>query len=119
MSRLEEQYSAMKMGEAVPPVEKKDLVLENAHSFLEEASGAMKQRAALRDKPNGERSMARTVATFNALTGKNLSEAEGWQFMVILKMVRGDQGNYNRDDYVDGAAYFGLLGECKSGDKKQ
>jgi hypothetical protein len=89
--------------------------LDNAHGFLEEASDAMKARATLRDQPSGERSMAKTVATFNALTGQNLSEAEGWEFMVLLKMVRGRQGNYNRDDFVDGAAYFGLLGECKSG----
>jgi len=34
--------------------------------------------------------------------------------MILLKMVRGRQGNYNRDDYVDLAAYGGLLGECVS-----
>lgn len=85
-----------------------------AHTFLEEASTVMKQRAALRDKPEGERSMAAIVNTFNALTGNHLTEAEGWEFMILLKMVRGRQGNYNRDDYVDMAAYSGLLGECVS-----
>lgn len=91
---------------------------EKAHTFLEEASTVMKQRAALRDKPEGERSMESIVKTFNALAGKDLTEAEGWEFMILLKMVRGRQGKYNRDDYVDGSAYFGLLGECKSGDKQ-
>lgn len=92
--------------------------MENAHGFLEEGMTAMKQRAVLRDQPTGERSMAKTVKTFNAMTDKNLTEAEGWEFMVLLKMVRGRQGGYNRDDFVDGAAYVGLLGECKSGEKK-
>jgi hypothetical protein len=74
----------------------------------------MKQRAQLRDKPEGERSMATIVEAFNALTGKTLTEAEGWEFMLLLKMVRGRQGSFHADDYVDGAAYFGLLGECES-----
>jgi hypothetical protein len=85
-----------------------------AYRFLEDASKVMKQRAQLRDKPEGERSMESIVKTFNALTGKDLTEAEGWEFMVILKMVRGRQGKFNEDDYTDMAAYSGLLGECES-----
>jgi hypothetical protein len=93
---------------------KDDLKAQPAHGFLKEAVSQMEVRGALRDKPSGERSMAAIVATFNALTGKGLTEAEGWEFMILLKMVRGRQGSFNRDDYVDGAAYFGLLGECES-----
>jgi hypothetical protein len=89
-----------------------------AHKFLEDASKVMKQRAQLRDKPEGERSMECIVKTFNTLTGKNLTEAEGWEFMLILKMVRGRQGNFNEDDYTDMAAYSGLLGECESKTRK-
>lgn len=85
-----------------------------AHEFLEKAGETMKARAQLRDAAAGERSMAKIVATFNALTGHTLSEAEGWEFMVLLKMVRGRQGKFNDDDYTDGAAYFALLGECES-----
>jgi Domain of unknown function (DUF6378) len=90
-----------------------------AHGFLKEAAEVMEQRAKLRDKPQGERSMGALVKTFNALTNHNLTEDEGWEFMILLKMVRGRQGNYNRDDYVDGSAYFGLLGECKSNERKE
>ena len=96
------------------PTKKEEPKTFAAHSFLEKAGAAMKQRAEQRDKPQGERSMAGIVKTFNSLTGHSLTEAEGWEFMVILKMVRGRQGNFNDDDYVDGAAYFGLLGECES-----
>ena len=87
---------------------------KQAHTFLDEASSVMKQRAELRDAADGERSMECIVKTFNALTGRNLTTAEGWEFMILLKMVRGRQGKFNADDYVDGAAYFSLLGENES-----
>lgn len=82
--------------------------------LLESAANAMIQRAALRDaQETGERSMAKTVAMFNAYKGANImSEEDGWVFMVLLKLVRGSQGNFHADDYIDGAAYTALLGEC-------
>ena len=83
-----------------------------AHEYLLTASSALEDRAKLRDSEGGERSMAATVEAFNAVRGKNLSEEDGWAFMVLLKLVRSSQGQYHADDYVDGAAYFGLLGEA-------
>ena len=89
--------------------------LEPAHTFLQESVDVMVARAALRDSGGGgERSMAKIVATFNAMTGHTLTEADGWKFMVILKLVRAGQGFYDRDSFVDAAAYCGLLGECES-----
>lgn len=93
------------------------MVTNSAHGFLEEASEAMKARASLRDAQGGERSMAKTVAIFNAWTGSNMSEDDGWRFMIALKQAREIQGKYNRDDYVDLAAYCGLLGEFESGSR--
>lgn len=81
-----------------------------AADFLEEAVTTMKKRAMQRDAEQ-ERSMARTVAIFNAWTGGSMSEADGWRFMICLKQAREIQGAYLRDDYVDLAAYTGLLGE--------
>ena len=89
-----------------------------AHVFLEKAASEMKDRAVQRDSPDGERSMKTLVKTFNALTNHTLTEDEGWEFMILLKMVRGRQGNFREDDYVDAAAYSSLLGEFKSGTKK-
>ena len=64
------------------------------------------------DAPGGERSMKATVAMFNAMVGSNLSEGQGWKFMVCLKLVRSEQGAKKKlDSYVDGAAYFALAGE--------
>lgn len=96
------------------------LLKKHAYTFLEKAVGEMKDRAAQRDvNPShtgspGERSMAATVKAFNALTGLELTEANGWEFMILLKLVRGRQGAFREDDYVDAAAYAGLLGECAS-----
>ena len=87
---------------------------QSAHGFLEEASSAMKQRAALRDAEDGERTAAQIAKVFNAITGNDLSEADAWMFLIVLKIVRSRNGKYNRDDYVDLAAYAGLLGECES-----
>lgn len=85
-----------------------------AHTFLEEASGVMKQRAELRDADDGERTAAKIAEVFNAITGHKISEADAWTFLIVLKIVRSRNGKFNADDYVDMAAYSGLLGECES-----
>lgn len=87
-----------------------------ADEFLQQGIDAMKQRAALRDTPEGERSTAKAVEIFNAWTGHKLSEADGWRFMIALKQAREIQGQFHADDYVDMAAYPGLLGECLARD---
>lgn len=92
---------------------------ESAHGFLEEGSKAMKHRASLRDAEDGERTAAQIAKVFNAITGHEISEADAWMFLICLKIVRSRNGKYNRDDYVDLAAYSGLLGECESAARKQ
>ena len=72
----------------------------------------MQDRAQTYDSPGGERSMASTVEAFNALTGHTLTEEQGWKFMACLKLARSEQGDYRADNFVDGAAYFGLAGEA-------
>lgn len=82
-----------------------------AQDFLEQGVKEMGERATTYDAPEGERSMGKTVAMFNALTGADISEAQGWKFMACLKLVRSEQGDFRADNFVDGAAYFGLAGE--------
>lgn len=82
-----------------------------AHNLLQEAAKAVLDRAAERDVEQ-ERSMGRCVEAFNALTGHELTERDGWLFMAVLKAARATATPTGRkDDYVDGAAYFGLAGE--------
>jgi hypothetical protein len=85
-----------------------------AVSILDDAAEALADRAAARDAPTGERSMARCVDIFNAATGHRLTEAEGWQFMIALKWARSNNGGEIRsDDYIDLAGYSALWGECE------
>lgn len=84
----------------------------SASDILRAAAGHIDDRAALRDSPQGERSMARCVAAFNALSGHRLSERDGWIFMAALKFARATAGGHCLDDYEDAAAYAALAGEC-------
>lgn len=87
-----------------------------APAILRAAAETIEARAVERDQPSGERSMGRTVAAFNALTGHQLSERDGWLFMVTLKMARACTTPAGQaDDYVDLAAYSALAGECPKG----
>lgn len=83
-----------------------------AASILTAALGHMEDRAKTYDAPGGERSMGKTVAVFNIITGHTLTEEAGWLFMEILKQVRSQQGNYRADSYEDLVAYAALRGEC-------
>lgn len=84
----------------------------NAAEILMQGIEEMGDRAKTYDAPQGERSMGKTVEMFKALTGVEMSEEQGWKFMVCLKLVRSEQGAHRADNFVDGAAYFGLAGEA-------
>ena len=83
-----------------------------APTILRSAADAIAQRAQLRDCPKGERSMGRCVAAFNAITGHQLTEVEGWHFMELLKLARATAGGHHLDDHTDRAAYAALAGEA-------
>lgn len=95
--------------------------LPEASTILLAAADVIAARGVQRDSRTGagapqERSMAATVAAFNAIEGTALTERQGWAFMQVLKMVRGAttarNGLYNYDDALDGAAYAALGGEA-------
>ena len=117
MSHYNEQYDEW-YGARMSPGPSPQPAPITAHGFLEQAAREMGQRAATYDKPEGERSMGKTVAAFNALTGHTITEQEGWQFMELLKIARSNQGGYRADSFVDGAAYAALAGEAAAREKK-
>ena len=82
-----------------------------ATDILQEATECLTARAVERDREGGERSMKAAVEAFNALTGHKLSEADGWNFMLVLKLARSYGGCFKLDDYIDAAAYAALAGE--------
>ena len=84
-----------------------------ATDYLHQAAQIMEERGKQYDQPQGERSMGKIVAAFNIVTGKELSEAEGWAFMMMLKQVRFFQrpDKPHRDSVEDLVAYSALFAE--------
>lgn len=87
----------------------------SAVETLRRAADLIELRGKQRDSDAGERSMARTVAAFNAVYGASLTETQGWHFMELLKMARSSQGAYVADDFDDKVAYAALAAECEAG----
>ena len=82
--------------------------------FLQAAIDVQAERGKQYDQPTGERSMGRTVTAFNAITGRDLTEAEGWLLLQVLKDVRQWQNpsQYHHDSALDGVAYASLKAEA-------
>lgn len=88
---------------------------------LRAAAQHMDDRAVHYDQKGGERSIEKVVTMFNALHGTNLTIAQGWNFMEILKMVRGFTGTgftpSKKDSGEDQVAYTALRLEAQSEEK--
>lgn len=88
-----------------------------AHQILEAGAKHMRDRAKTYDKggdyDSGERSIDATVEAFKAITGDGQMDSgeRGWMFMLLLKLVRSQAGEFKLDTYEDAAAYAGLMGE--------
>lgn len=84
----------------------------SAPGILQDAADILKERGQSRDKGDSERSMATVVNIFNAAEGLNLTEEQGWKFMLCLKLGRMKGGKFHFDDYQDLVGYSALLAEC-------
>lgn len=85
-----------------------------APELLGRAAAHMHDRAKTYDAPEGERSMGRAVQAFNAITGHNLIESEGWLLLQVLKDVRlFTRSEYHADSAEDCIAYAALKAEAK------
>lgn len=88
--------------------------MKTAPELLKRAAEIMDERGKQYDKPHGERSMRKTIDAFNAITGRDLAEAEGWLLMLVLKQARLFQRpGYHADSAEDAIAYASLLAEAK------
>jgi len=83
--------------------------MNDANYFVDQSKVIMEARAQERDVAK-VRSMAKIVAVFNALTDLNLNVADGWKFMIALKLVRVEV-RFHEDGIFDMIAYAALLGE--------
>ena len=86
-----------------------------ATDFLEKGAEILGTRGKDYDTEGGERSMGKTVNAFNEITGQNLTEAEGWLLMQILKDVRQwSNPTYHADSAEDCVNYAALKAEALS-----
>lgn len=85
-----------------------------APELLGRAAAHMHARSSTYDAPEGERSMGKAVAAFNAITGHALTESEGWLLLQVLKDVRlFTRSEYHADSAEDCIAYAALKAEAK------
>ena len=109
-----DQTEAVEPPVVVEPEAEVDWTLPAAPELLGRAAMHMHERSSTYDKPEGERSMGRTVQAFNAITGHNLSESEGWLLLQVLKDVRlFTRSEYHADSAEDCIAYAALKAEAK------
>lgn len=87
----------------------------NANQFLRDAGDTLGDRATTYDAPGGERSAPVAAQVWNLITGKNMTAAEAWLFLQILKDVRQWQRKgYHHDSALDCVAYAALKAEALS-----
>lgn len=97
-----------------PEPEHKSEPTPSAVVILSTSAGIMEERGKQYDQEGGERSMGKTVAAFNIITGRDLKESEGWLLMQILKDVR-DRTTVapHADSLVDCVAFSALKAESR------
>lgn len=88
-----------------------------ASEINDQAMKHIRDRASTYDQPQGERSMGKTIRAFNAITGRDLTESEGWLLLQVLKDVRQWQNpnEYHQDSGEDCIAYAALKAESLAG----
>lgn len=85
---------------------------QTATELLDKTFATLKERGKDRDNDE-ERSMAKTVELFNKLEETDLTETQGWRFMVLLKLVRQvNSKNKCEDSFIDTIGYSALLAEA-------
>lgn len=87
----------------------------SATGFLAEAAETLDARGKQYDQEGGERSMGKVITMFNAATGRDLRESEGWLIMELVKIVRDctTPKTAHRDSLLDGVSYAALKAEAR------
>lgn len=88
----------------------------SALDILELAGTVIDARGKDYDTLTGERSGAKVAVAFSAITGKNLSAAEVYLVLQLVKDVRQWQRpRYHEDSAIDCVAYAALKAEALDG----
>lgn len=113
---VEDKQQVILEAKSNPALEKQEDVKapKKATEFLSKALSLLEERGKDYDQPEGERSMGKTVVAFNAITGHNLKESDGWLILQLLKDVRQNQNrdSYHADSAEDCISYAALKAEA-------
>ena len=87
--------------------------MKKASDYLRRAADLLDERAKQYDQEGGERSIPKVVTAFNAITGSNMTNVQGWLFMHLVKKVRlhTTPGKFHEDSGEDSTAYDALENE--------
>lgn len=84
-----------------------------ATDFLAQAAALQEERGKNYDQSGGERSADRIAAAFTAITGKEITPAEVYLLLQILKDVRQwSAPAYHHDSALDCVSYAALKAEA-------
>jgi hypothetical protein len=91
--------------------------MTTATKFLQDAAATLTERGQTygrsEGKGKGERNMGATVTAFNAITRRDLTEAEGWLLLQLLKDVRQwSATEFHHDSALDCVAFASLKAEA-------
>lgn len=94
----------------------KSTITFRAEDYLDEGKKVLAERGKQYDTlGQAERSMGKAVAAFQIITGISMTEAQGWEFMAVLKQVRLFQRpGFHKDSVQDLVNYAALCGEAKA-----
>ena len=96
------------------PTSLDQLAPKTAEGFMGQAALTLVARGREYDGVGGERSGGRIAAAFNAITGRDLSPAEVYLLLLVLKQVRQFNGKYHEDSGVDAISYAALMVEARA-----
>jgi len=82
-----------------------------AEDFLQDGIRILHERGQGYDGES-ERSMEKIVKIFNEVFDKDITERQGWEFMVILKLVRSASKKVKEDTFIDKQNYSALAAEA-------
>lgn len=110
----EEAYEDTDRVEQAVPYKFPNLDEKSAPDFLKAAVKIQEERGKEYDKQDGERSIVAAVTAFNAITRRDISEAEGWLLFQIMKDVRlFTSPGFHFDSALDSVSYAALKAEAK------
>jgi len=87
-----------------------------ADQFCKTAGDLISGKRSDQHGPDLKLAFQRTADLWSAYLGKRIEARDVPMMMVLLKVTRSTEGEYNADDYIDICGYAALAGQIESGE---